>query len=80
MVERDLGDLADADGDISNDGHFGIAYNAALKLCAILLHTLSCPPIANSNHSSRGATQRTSYQDLPEHPGTLIFCTHEHCC
>ena len=31
-------DLADAEGDISADWRFGIAYNAALKLCTVLLH------------------------------------------
>ena len=36
IVERDL---VDAEGDISPDWRFGIAYNAALKLCTILLHT-----------------------------------------
>jgi uncharacterized protein (UPF0332 family) len=35
IVERDL---KDAQGDISADWKFGIAYNAALKLCTILLH------------------------------------------
>ncbi|MBW2040355.1 MAG: hypothetical protein JRI46_12350 [Deltaproteobacteria bacterium] len=34
IVERDL---TDAQGDISPDWRFGIAYNAALKLCRILL-------------------------------------------
>ncbi|MGB8354355.1 MAG: hypothetical protein WCD79_10735 [Chthoniobacteraceae bacterium] len=34
IVERDL---ADAEGAISADWRFGIAYNAALKLCTILL-------------------------------------------
>lgn len=34
IVERDL---ADAEGNISADWRFGIAYNAALKLCTILL-------------------------------------------
>jgi uncharacterized protein (UPF0332 family) len=34
IVERDLDD---AQGDISSDWRFGIAYNAALKLCRILL-------------------------------------------
>ena len=34
IVERDL---ADAESDISADWRFGIAYNAALKLCTILL-------------------------------------------
>lgn len=35
IVERDL---ADAEGAISADWRFGIAYNAALKLCTVLLH------------------------------------------
>jgi hypothetical protein len=35
IVERDLHDAA---GEISADWRFGIAYNAALKLCTILLH------------------------------------------
>ncbi len=35
MVDRDL---ADAGGEISADWRFGIAYNAALKLCTILLY------------------------------------------
>lgn len=34
IVARDLGD---AEGHISADWRFGIAYNAALKLCTILL-------------------------------------------
>jgi hypothetical protein len=34
IVDRDL---ADAEAGISNDWRFGIAYNAALKLCTILL-------------------------------------------
>lgn len=34
IVKRDL---ADAEGKISPDWRFGIAYNAALKLCSILL-------------------------------------------
>ena len=34
IVERDL---KDAEGGISDDCRFGIAYNAALKLCTILL-------------------------------------------
>jgi len=34
IVERDLQDAA---GDISADWRFGIAYNAALKLCTVLL-------------------------------------------
>ncbi len=35
IVDRDL---ADAEKGISTDWSFGIAYNAALKLCTILLH------------------------------------------
>ena len=35
IVDRDL---ADAGGGISTDWKFGIAYNAALKLCTILLY------------------------------------------
>jgi len=34
VIERDLGD---ADGSISPDWRFGIAYNAVLKLCTILI-------------------------------------------
>jgi hypothetical protein len=37
-------DLADAQGDISADWRFGIAYNAALKLCTILLHASGFQP------------------------------------
>ena len=35
IVERDL---KDAEGGISDDWRFGIAYNAALKLCAVILY------------------------------------------
>ncbi len=35
IIERDL---KDAEGGISDDWRFGIAYNAALKLCMILLY------------------------------------------
>ena len=36
IVDRDLGDARERH--ISNDWRFGIAYNAALKLCTILLY------------------------------------------
>lgn len=36
IIDRDL---KDADGSISDDWRFGIAYNAALKLCTILLYS-----------------------------------------
>jgi hypothetical protein len=41
IVTRDLGD---AEGDISADWRFGIAYNAALKLCTVLLHASGYRP------------------------------------
>lgn len=41
IVERDL---ADAEGDISADWRFGIGYNAALKLCTILLYASGYRP------------------------------------
>ncbi len=36
IIDRDL---KDADGSISDDWRFGIAYNAALKLCTVLLYS-----------------------------------------
>src|SRR2546422_3971046 len=47
MVERDL---ADAERDISADWRFGIAYNAALKLCTILLHASGYRPEKTLQH------------------------------
>ena len=41
IVDRDL---KDAESNISSDWQFGIAYNAALKLCTILLHASSYRP------------------------------------
>lgn len=41
IVDRDL---KDADGEISDDWKFGIAYNAALKLCTILLNASGYRP------------------------------------
>jgi hypothetical protein len=40
IVKRDL---ADAEGDISAVWQFGIAYNAALKLCTLLMHASGYP-------------------------------------
>lgn len=48
IVERDLND-ATAKG-ISDDWRFGIAYNAALKLCTILLHSSGYRPEKNLAH------------------------------
>ncbi|OGK11385.1 MAG: hypothetical protein A2W80_07555 [Candidatus Riflebacteria bacterium GWC2_50_8] len=42
MVERDLADARTAD--LSADWRFGIAYNAALKLCTILLYVSGYRP------------------------------------
>ena len=44
IVDRDL---ADSRGRISSDWQFGIAYNAALKLCTILLHASGYRPEKN---------------------------------
>ena len=43
-------DLADAEGDISADWRFGIAYNAALKLGTILLHASGYRPEKTLQH------------------------------
>jgi hypothetical protein len=47
IVARDLADTA---GDISADWRFGIAYNAALKLCTILLHASGYRPEKTLQH------------------------------
>ncbi len=47
IVERDLND---AKGNISADWQFGIAYNAALKLCTILLYAEGYRPEKNLAH------------------------------
>lgn len=47
IVDRDL---ADAAGEISADWRFGIAYNAALKLCTILLYASGYRPEKNLAH------------------------------
>ena len=47
IVDRDL---ADAGGNISPDWCFGIAYNGALKLCAILPHASGYRPEKTLQH------------------------------
>lgn len=47
IVDRDL---RDAGKDISADRRFGIAYNAALKLCTILLYAKGYRPSHESHH------------------------------
>lgn len=48
IVDRDLADAAE--DAISADWRFGIAYNAALKLCAILLHASGYRPEKTLQH------------------------------
>ncbi len=55
IVKRDL---ADAEGDISADWRFGIAYNAALKLCTILL-------LASGYRAERTLQHYRTLQALP---------------
>lgn len=50
IVDRDL---QDASGDISDDWRFGIAYNAALKLCTILLYASGYRPDRTAQHHYR---------------------------
>lgn len=47
IIDRDL---VDAKGVISDDWRFGIAYNAALKLCNILLYAEGYKPERNLSH------------------------------
>ena len=47
IIDRDL---QDATRDISADWRFGITYNAALKLCTILLYAEGCRPEKNLPH------------------------------
>lgn len=47
IVERDTQDAA---GSISADWQFGIAYNAALKLCTILLYASGYKPEKTLQH------------------------------
>lgn len=47
IVDRDL---ADASKDMSADWQFGIAYNAALKLCTVLLHASGFRAERNLQH------------------------------
>jgi hypothetical protein len=47
IVDRDM---LDAESDISTDWRFGIAYNAALKLCTILLYGEGYRPSRELQH------------------------------
>ena len=48
IVQRDLGDACASD--LSPDWRFGIAYNAALKLCIMLLYAEGFRPAQNLAH------------------------------
>jgi uncharacterized protein (UPF0332 family) len=48
MIERDLKDSKE--GNVSDDWRFGIAYNAALKLCTILLNASGYRANSSSAH------------------------------
>lgn len=48
IIDRDLLDSTTVD--LSNDWKFGIAYNAALKLCMVLLHASGYRPEKNLQH------------------------------
>lgn len=56
IVDRDIGDAKS--GGISTDWQFGIAYNAALKLCTILLH-------AEGYRAGQGLQHYRTIQALP---------------
>jgi hypothetical protein len=56
IVDRDLSDAKS--GGISTDWQFGIAYNAALKLCTMLLH-------AEGYRSGQGLQHYRTIQALP---------------
>ena len=47
IIDRDLQDAA---GEISSDWRFGIAYNAVLKLCTMLLYAEGYRPEKNLQH------------------------------
>ena len=50
LIEITDRDLRDARGEISSDWRFGIAYNAALKLCMILLRAEGYRPAHGLQH------------------------------
>ena len=56
IVDRDISDATS--GGISTDWQFGIAYNAVLKLCTILLH-------AEGYRASQGLQHYRTIQALP---------------
>jgi hypothetical protein len=73
IVERDL---VDAEGEISADWRFGIAYNAALKLCTILLHASGYRPERALQHDGDTDGRSDTYSTYTRSgvlPGWVIF-------
>jgi hypothetical protein len=68
IMERDL---QDAEGGISDDWRFGIAYNAALKLCTILLYAEGFRPERTLQHIGRSGHCRSSLAKI-EKPMRII--------
>jgi hypothetical protein len=73
MVDRDL---EDSMRDLSPDWQFGIAYNAALKLCTILLYASGCRPEKNLAHDRTLAATGNAKFISPRKPPRAW--SHEH--
>src|SRR5213593_734956 len=67
-------DLADAAANISADWRFGIAYNAALKLCTILLHGSGYRPEKTLHYRTIRALPLILGQDRKEDAEYLDAC------
>ncbi|MEW6326365.1 MAG: hypothetical protein AB1487_02030 [Thermodesulfobacteriota bacterium] len=70
IVDRDL---MDAKESISDDWRFGIAYNAALKLCTILLYAEGYQPERTLQHYR--TIQALPYEDAHAHGASSILHT-----
>ena len=68
IVERDLADVQA--GALSSDWRFGIAYNAALKLCTILLLAEGCRAEKNLNHYR---TIHAMGEELPDREEDVLY-------
>src|SRR5438034_2196287 len=69
IVERDP---VDAEGNISADWRFGMAYNAALKLCTILLHASGYRPENAPQHYRTIAALPLILGDEPKHAADYL--------
>ncbi|MBC2595984.1 hypothetical protein H5P28_17090 [Ruficoccus amylovorans] len=73
IVERDLADAQTAR--LSSDWQFGIAYNAALKLCTILLYAEGYrPEMYLAHHRTLQALQLVLGTDRKDDAGYLDSC------